>query len=226
MPSLTHDGPGGAVAVLDLGDTENRLHPDLLASVNELLDQVTAADGPRALVTTAAGKFFSNGLDLDWMSTAGQRVGDNLADVHALLARLLTLPMVTVAAIGGHAFAAGAMLTLVHDLRIMRADRGYWCLPEADLGLPFSPGMSALIAARLGPARAHEAMVTARRYGGQDACTAGIVDDTADADGVRTRAVALAAAHAAKAGPALGAIKTTLHAPVLDALRSAEVVPA
>ncbi|WFG47214.1 enoyl-CoA hydratase-related protein [Pseudonocardia alni] len=227
MPTLTHDGPDGAVAVLDLGDTENRFHPDLLASVNDLLDQVSACDGPRALVTTATGKFFSNGLDLDWMSAAGQRAADNLADVHALLARLLALPMVTVAAIGGHAFAAGAMLTLAHDLRVMRADRGFWCLPEADLGLPFSPGMSALITARLGPARAHEAMVTAYRYGGRDARTAGIVDDTADAhQAVRDRAVALAARHAAKAGPALGTIKTTLHAAVLAALRDVEAVPA
>lgn len=231
MPTLTHDGPDGAVAVLDLGDTENRFHPDLLASVNDLLDQVSTGDGPRALVTTATGKFFCNGLDLDWMWTAGQRAADNLAEVHALFARLLALPMVTVAAIGGHAFAAGAMLTLAHDLRVMRADRGFWCLPEADLGLPFSPGMSALITARLGPARAHEAMVTAHRYGGRDARAAGIVDDTADdtADAhraVRDRAVALAARHAAKAGPALGTIKTTLHAAVLAALRDVEAVPA
>jgi len=226
MPSLTHDGPNGTVAVLDLGDTENRLHPDLLASVDDLLDQVTAGDGPRAPVTTATGKIFSNGLDLEWMSTAGERAADNLADVNALLTRLLTLPMVTVAAIGGHAFAAGAMLTLAHDVRVMRADRGFWCLPEADLGLPFSPGMSALISARLGPARAHEAMATARRYGGQDAHTTGIVDDTADADDLRARAVALAARHTAKAGPALSTIKTTLHGAVLDALRGVAAVPA
>lgn len=223
MPTLSYDGD---VAVLDLGDTENRFHPDLIGSVNDVLDQVSADGGPRALVTTATGKFFSNGLDLEWMADAGERAAENLADVHTLFGRLLALPMVTVAAIQGHAFAAGAMLTLAHDLRVMRADRGFWCLPEADLGLPFSPGMSALIGARLGPALAHEAMVTARRYGGTDARAAGIVDHTADADALREQAVALAARHITKAGPALGTIKSTLHRPVLAALRNdAEATP-
>lgn len=159
MTTLTHAGPDGTVAVLDLGDSENRLRPDLLASVDDALDEVSAGDGPRALVTTATGKFFCTGLDLEWMATAGERAGENLADVHALLARILTLPMVTVAAVQGHAFAAGAMLTLAHDVRIMRADRGFWCLPEAGLGLPFSPGMSALITAR------HRGVLDALRAG-------------------------------------------------------------
>jgi hypothetical protein len=53
-----------------------------------------------------------------------------------------------------------------HDFRVMRADGGYWCLPEADIDLPFTPGMSALIQGRLTPRTAHEAMLTARRFGG------------------------------------------------------------
>ena len=47
--------------------------------------------------------------------------------------------------------------------RVMRADRGFWCLPEADIDIPFTRGMSALIQARLSPQAAHESMTTARR---------------------------------------------------------------
>jgi enoyl-CoA hydratase/carnithine racemase len=54
-------------------------------------------------------------------------------------------------------------------MRVMRADRGFFCLPEVDLGLSFAPGMSALVRARLAPAVAHEAMTTGRRYGGEQA---------------------------------------------------------
>ena len=43
------------------------------------------------------------------------------------------------------------MLSLAHDLRVMRADRGYWCLPEADINIPFTPGMNALIQCQLTP---------------------------------------------------------------------------
>src|SRR6516164_88744 len=181
------------VFVLDLGDTENRFHPDWLISVNARLDEIDKAADPRALVVAATGKFFSNGLDLEWLAAHPDRERDYIAGVQGLFARVLTLPLVSVAAIQGHAFAAGAMLTLACDFRVMRADRGFWCLPEADIGLPFTPGMSALIQARLTPRTAHEAMITARRYDGLDAEAAGIVDRTAAEDAVRGAATEIAA---------------------------------
>jgi enoyl-CoA hydratase/carnithine racemase len=216
MPTLDrHD----TVFVLDLGDTENRFHPDWLAAVDAALDEVERADGPRALVTAAAGKFFSNGLDLDWLSAHPDRHEEYVISVHTLLARLLTLPVITVAALQGHTFAAGAMLSLAHDLRVMRADRGFWCLPEADIGIPFTRGMSALIQARLTHPTAHEAMTTGRRYGGSDALAASIVDRAVDEEAVRGTAVELAGAQAGKAGATLATIKTRMYAPVLDLLR-------
>ena len=207
------------VFVLDLGDTENQFHPDWLAGVHAGLDEVESAEGPRALVTAATGKFVSNGLDLDWLGAHPDRHEGHIADVQVLLARVLALPVVSVAALQGHVFAAGAMLSLAHDLRVMRADRGFWCLPEADIGLPFTTAMTALIQARLAPSTAHETMVTARRYGGQDAHAAGIVHHAVDADDVLSTAIRLAAAQAGKAGPTLATIKSRLYAPALTQLR-------
>ena len=215
-PTLDRDGE---VFVLDLGDDENRFHPDWLAAVNARLDEVEQAEGPKALVTAATGKFFSNGLDLDWLFANADQHASYVETVHALFARVLTLPFVTVGALQGHTFAAGAMFSLAHDLRVMRADRGFWCLPEADINIPFTPGMSALIQARLAPQTAHTAMVTARRFGGVDALAAGIVDATADEAGLRAAAIELARPQAAKAGPTVGTIKERMYAPALEALR-------
>ncbi|GAB2482104.1 enoyl-CoA hydratase/isomerase family protein [Nocardiopsis aegyptia] len=217
MPTLErHDD----VFFLDLGGGENRLHPDWLTEVDAALDEVEKAEGPRALVTAATGKIYSNGLDLDWLFAHPEEHPDYVARVQDLLARMLSLPVFTVAAVQGHAFAAGAMLSLAHDVRVMRADRGFWCLPEADINIPFTPGMSALIQARLAPQVAHVAMTTGRRYGGTDAAAAGIVDQAVPEDDVRPTAVEIAAAQAAKAAhPTLGTIKSRLYAPVLDLLR-------
>jgi len=217
MPTLDRQD---AVFVLDLGDTENRFHPDWITSVNALLDEVEKGDEPRALVTTATGKIWSNGLDLEWLFEHPEQYPAYTTQVHTLLARVLSLPIVTVAALQGHTFAAGAMLSLCHDLRVMRADRGFWCLPEADINIPFTVGMGALIQSRLTPPVAHEAMVTARRFGGLDACAKQIVDEAVPETEVRERAIALAQQHAAKAGPALQTIKTRMYAAALAALRS------
>src|SRR5919107_3407823 len=173
MPSLQRDGD---VYVLDLGDDENRFNPEWVGAVEEALDEVAAAPAPRALVTTATGKIWSNGLDLDWMAANTDQVAGFVPRVHQLFGKVLSLGVPTVAAIQGHCFAAGAMLSVAHDLRVMRADRGYWCLPEVDINIPFTPAMAALIQARLSKATAHEAMTTGRRYGGEAALAAGIVD--------------------------------------------------
>jgi Delta3-Delta2-enoyl-CoA isomerase len=222
MPELARDGE---VFVLDIGNGENRFHPEWIADLSVLLDEVEFAVGPRALVTVADGKFFSNGLDLEWLSQHGPELPGYVASVEHLLARLLSLPVPTVAAVQGHAFAGGGMLALAHDFRVMRADRGFFCLPEVDIGIPFSPGMAALIQARLSAKTAHEAMTTGRRYGGGDAMTAGIVDAVAHADDVLSTALELAAPLAAKAGPTLGAIKERMYPAALAALRSAERPP-
>ncbi|MEU5951090.1 enoyl-CoA hydratase-related protein [Streptomyces sp. NPDC047525] len=207
------------VFILDIGDGENRFHPDWLTAVDAALDEVEKAEGPRALVTAATGKFFSNGLDLEWLIAHADQRNDYVRRVHGLFARMLSLPVVTVAALQGHTFAAGAMLSLAHDFRVMRADRGYWCLPEVDINIPFTPGMSALIQARLTPQTAHEAMTTGRRYGGHDALAAAVVDWAVDEEAVRRTAVEIARSQVSKAGPTLGTIKTRMYAPALAALR-------
>lgn len=215
MIDLTRDGD---VFVLAMRDGENRLSPAMLDALDEALTEVADTDGPRALVTTGADRFYSNGLDLDWLGDHPDELVPYLGRVHGLFARILSMPCATVAACNGHTFAAGAMLAIAHDVRLLRADRGYWCLPEVDLGMPFTPGMNALIPARLPAMTAHEAMVTGRRYTAAEAVAAGIVARALPEADVVPEAVELARPLAAKAGPGIAEIRTTLHAPVLRAL--------
>lgn len=216
MPTLDRDGD---VYILSLGDDENRFNPEWVGAVDALLDEVAATPSPRALVTTATGKVWSNGLDLEWMGANPSEIPTFVPTVHALFGKMLALPVPTVAAIQGHCFAAGAMLAVAHDFRVMRADRGFFCLPEVDINIPFTPPMAALIQARLSKAAAHEAMTTGRRYGGADAAAAGIVDDAVGEDEVLPRAIERAAALAGKDGRTLGAIKEGMYAEALTLLR-------
>ncbi len=123
--------------------------------------------------------------------------------------------MPTVAAVQGHCFAAGAMLSLCHDWRVMRADRGYWCLPEVDISIPFTVGMGALIQAKLPPAAATEAMTTGHRFGGPHAVQSGIVQAAVAEAEVLAAALAKVRPLTGKAGPTLGTIKERMYAGVV-----------
>lgn len=219
MPSIDRDGE---VFVLDLGEDENRFNPEWVTGVNAALDTVEAAGSPCAVVLTARGKIWTNGLDLEWFAANLSEVNGFLAEVHELFARVLTFPAPVIAAIQGHCFAAGAMLSLACDERVMRGDRGYWCLPEADINIPFTPGMSALVQSRLTPRIAHEAMVTARRYGGEEAAAVEIVDRALPEAEVLPAAKTRAAELAGKDSGTISTIKQRMYADVLTALRDRE----
>lgn len=222
MPSLSrHD----AVFVLRFAEPadpadapDNAFSPDFLDALDAALDEVEASDGPAALVTTGAGKFYSNGLDLSVIGGDPEGVLAYVSRVQRLYARLLRLETPTVAAVNGHAFAGGAMLVLCHDHRVMRADRGYWNLPEVALGMPFPAGMNALITTRLGHPVAATAMLAGRRYAGPEAEAAGIVHETAAEDAVLDRAVEVAAGLAPWRGANYAGIRAGLVGDVLGHL--------
>jgi enoyl-CoA hydratase/carnithine racemase len=224
MPTLRHED---SVSILDLGADENRLSPAWITEVDGLLDTVVDGSPATALVTTGRGKFFSNGLDLAWLGENGDRAPAYLGDVQRLLARLLTLPVPTIAAINGHAFGAGAMLAMAHDFRVMRRDRGYVCFPEVDIRIPFTPGMAALVQAKLTPAAAIAAMTTGRRFDGPSAVPYGLVDRVAEQDALVAVAAEAVRPLAGKDRGTLGSIKTTMYAGAVGALRvAAPVIPA
>lgn len=212
--SLTYDEK---IAILDLGADENRFSPEFLDEIDVRIDEVVSG-GAQGLVTTGGGKFYSNGLDLDWLAGHGEQTQWYVGRVQGMLARMLTLPVPTAAAVVGHAFGAGAMLALAHDFRVMRDDRGYFCFPEADIRIPFTPGMAALIQGKLTPQAAVASMTTGRRFGGGDAASLGIVDAVAAEGAVLSAAIDILRPLDGKDPGTLGAIKQTMFGPAAHAL--------
>ena len=198
------------VAVLRWSDGENRLRRSSVDAWNAALDELEGTDGPIAAVVVGEGKFFSNGLDLDWMGSEPEGRGF-VRDVHLLLGRLLVFPGYLVGALNGHTFAAGAMVSLALDTRVMRSDRGFWCLPEADLALPLTDAMAACVTAKLPRTTAHDAIVTGRRYRAPDALSAGIVEHIEAESDVLPKAIELATAMAHKDRATLHSHKKWLY---------------
>ena len=191
----------GDVFVLTMVDGENRWNTTFTRAFAEAIDEVEASDGPAALVTASADpKFFSNGLDLAWIGAddagpdhpGGER-GPFGVEFMQLMGRLVLLPMPTVCAIGGHAFGAGFMLALAHDVRIMRHDRGYLCANEVEIGITIPDPEVALFRHKLPAAAFHRTVMLAERWTGPAALAAGVVEATAPEGGVLAAAMERAA---------------------------------
>jgi enoyl-CoA hydratase/carnithine racemase len=207
------------VAVVRLGDGPNAFDGEFVATLEAVLDEIEADPEARAVVTTGGGKHYSNGYDLGYLgSLAGDELGDFLDRSRRVLGRVLTFPLPTAAALNGHAFGIGAMLALAHDRRVARRDRGWFCLPEIDLGMRFSPFMLALIAARLGEGGAHEAILTGARYDAAGAQALGIAHAEADEADLVATATALVRPFTGKDRTMAAQLKRDLYASVLAGL--------
>ena len=215
----------GDVFILTMQAGENRLNNTFIDAMNQALDAVEKSSGPAALVTTGGEeKFYSNGLDLAWLVGVGEKERDQFVkSVLKLLGRLMAFPIPTVAAINGHVFAAGAMLALAHDFRVMRADRGFFCLPEVDINIPMAPGMTALIKSRLSPNVFRSCILTGMRIGGVEAKELGIVDEAVSAEQVLPRAMARASSMANKGRDIYGSLKRSMYAEAIALLESGAV---
>lgn len=213
MIELSRDGD---IHIITMNDGKNTVQPEFVARMNALLDEVEAeSDGPSALVLTGTDKFFCNGLDVAVvMSLQGddrRAFGEGMS---RLTRRLLAGPIPTIAAVNGHAFAAGAVLALACDYRVMREDRGWICFSEVDVGVPLGQPMLDLIRAKLPPTTARDAVLLGKRYEADAAIAAGFVDAKASEADLLAESKKLAAGLASKGRDIFSKIKAGLWADV------------
>lgn len=216
MPTMIDQRVVDDVTVLCMTAGENRFNLPFVEAMTAAVDE--AAGRAKPLVITAEGKFFSNGLDLEWLQGDQGRAEAMFPALYRLLGKILTFPGATAAAINGHAFGAGLILSAVADWRVMRADRGYFCFPEVDLGMAMSDEFDAVIKAKLPAEALLHALVTGHRYGGDEAVEAGLVHRTAGEEELLDTALGMVRDLAAKDGEAIGRIKAKHFERVIEIL--------
>lgn len=217
MIEHTRDGP---VHILTMRMGQNLIDLPFLADLHEALDRVEAeSEGDSALVLTGEGKFFSNGLNLPELTKLEAPEQVRFAsEMPRAMGRLLVSPVPTVAAVNGHAFAGGAVLALACDYRIMRDDRGWWCLSEIDVGMAIPPAIMALVQAKLPAAAVPDAVLAGKRFPAHEGIAAGIVDGKASEAELLAKAVELAGSLAGKNRNVMRTMKATLWGDVARGL--------
>jgi enoyl-CoA hydratase/carnithine racemase len=218
----------GNVFLLSLQHADNRFDFESTKAIMDALDEVESVvakedpnrNQPWALVTTGHDRIYSNGLNPDKVFAKIQDFTSQL--YHPLLLRMLTFPMPTVAAINGHAFAGGCMFAMAHDYRVMRSDRGFICMNEIDMKVPFTPGMVAVLRAKFpSPASFRSCILEGHRFSAAEALKIGLIDQIAEADKLLPTAIALAEQWGpkAQAGPVMTMLKKEMYENAVRALK-------
>jgi Delta3-Delta2-enoyl-CoA isomerase len=169
----------GAVYVLTLtnGANANTLSEDVVGEYHDILDELEASTENSALILTSKDpKFWCNGINLDWLLKQPQDYFPKFVELlDELFLRFSLLPMPTVGCLTGHVYAGGAILATTLDFRLMREDRGFFCFPEVDIKILFSPVMYEILRLLPDHYALNELVLTGKRVVGKEALTMKIV---------------------------------------------------
>jgi enoyl-CoA hydratase len=197
------DEPVAHVRRLTLNRPEqlNAMTAELCQALHERLDDVTADRACRAVILTGAGRGFCVGLDLHGYGAAPHNDGSDLSrdrlanqeHMSRLILRLRALPQPVIAAVNGPAAGFGLALVLGSDIR--------YAAPEAVFRVAFinigvsncDMGTSWLLPRLIGASRAHELMLTGRRFDAEEALRIGLLADVVPDGKLAARAVEAAA---------------------------------
>ena len=195
-----------AVRVLTITRPEklNALNRATMAALRARLDVLAADASLRVLIITGAGeKAFIAGADItEFEGLTPDEATRYAREGQAVLDRLESLPVPTIAAINGYALGGGCELALACTFRLM-ADTARIGLPETSLGIIPGFGGTQRLARAIGQQQALEMILTGRQVGADEAVRLGLALRVVPAAQLMEDAHALAAQLAGRAPLAL-----------------------
>lgn len=200
------DGP---VTTLTFNQPRRRncMNHEVMREMEGLIRRVRDDAETRVLITTGAGAAFSAGADLSapkGVTDAAERArvvaerNRGLARVIGRVFDLITrLDCMTIAAVNGYAVGGGWAIAAAFDF-ILAAEHAQFWVPEVDLNQSYVGGPARVMAARMGPWRAKEAMILCRRYSAVELHEIGMVNQVVKGERLAAQARELAQALAKK----------------------------
>lgn len=164
--------PDRLVVELARPEKRNAIDAAMVAELHQVCHALETA--PRLLLLTGgADGVFAGGADIAQLRERGR--DDALAAINqGLFARILALPLPTLAAVDGPALGGGAELAYACDLRIC-TDRSYFGQPEVRLGIIAGAGATYRLPRLVGEGLAKELLYTGRRMPAAEALAVRLV---------------------------------------------------
>lgn len=172
----------GRVGVITLNRPKalNALNSQLIAELNQALDDFEGNPDVGCIVLTGSEKAFAAGADIKEMSVL-EYPQIYLDDFFAQADRIGQRRKPMIAAVAGYALGGGCELALMCDF-IYAADNARFGQPEINLGVLPGIGGTQRLTRALGKAKAMEMCLTGRQMDAKEAETAGLVAQVFPAD--------------------------------------------
>jgi len=112
----------GIIIATFTGSKSNSINAETIEHLNAIVDEVEAKEELKGIVLTGEGKFFSSGFDMPMFLNFKDHaeVVDFFSKEEEALLKFFTCEKPTVAAINGHAAAAGLFMAVACDYRIAK----------------------------------------------------------------------------------------------------------
>jgi len=189
-PIITEYADSVAVVKLNRGTT-NPVNPELVAALSGKLNELELDQNVRSIVITSPNeKFFSIGLDIpELFKMSRDTFMEFIRSFDNLCLELYAFPKPIIGALTGHAIAAGCILALCCDYRVIASKKKLMGLNEIKLGVPIPYPAETIIRQVVGVRMAREIMETGEFYLPEALLSFGMVDEVVPIDQVLERSI-------------------------------------
>ncbi len=202
---------GVAMVTMNRPEALNALNSATLQTLDEVLTQIAADDGVRAVVVTGAGRSFVAGADItemkDYTPIQAKKFSQKGNDVFLKLEQL-SKPVI--AAVNGFALGGGCELAMACDIRLA-GEKAKFALPEVGLGITPGFGGTQRLPRIIGQSLAMELTLTNRMLNAQEALACGLVSQVFAQEELMDKAMEMAATIASRPAVAVCQAKSAIR---------------
>jgi enoyl-CoA hydratase len=220
--TVAADGPV-RVVMFNRPDELNAVNKDLHWALANVWRQLAADPEAKVVILTGAGRAFSAGGDLDWITSFldDRAAGDeSLREGAQIIEEVLRFPLPVIAAVNGPAVGLGCSLAVLCDI-VLISKRAFLADPHVSVGLVAGDGGAAFWPLLTPILRSREYLYTGDRIPATTAVELGLATRVVPADELLPSARALATRLAAQPAHALRETKRVANLYLSQALTGA-----
>ena len=205
--------PQGSIAylIIDREKALNALNTQVLSDLDAAIDAIDL-DAVRCVIVRGAGeKSFVAGADIAQMKELSKEEGVAFGKQgNDVMRKLESLPIPTIAAVGGYALGGGCELSLSCDIRLA-AENAVFGQPETGLGITPGFGGTQRLARTINVGKAKEMIYAGTKVKAPEALSLGLVSAVYPAEELMPAAMKLAERISANAPIAVRACKKAIN---------------